>query len=246
MLTRDGYKQTKTVLFGVSEYSSSAQKVLNKYANANINNIKIVRKDLSSALKFVLDAISLGDFKKRLKEKGYDKLYHLSIIVDTNIGRVKIEKNEVITLSERPTVDGQTLDIIVNKKLTIPQLLQNAKKKMGSKYFSYNALNNNCQDFIMSILESNHLSNKASKDFIKQDVEGLFNKRTQNIVNTTTETASRLSGSSTSNENSLLKKGGHYLLGGKTTQMKQEEPEQEEEKPKEPTIEKPKKEEIEE
>ena len=50
---------------------------------------------------------------------------------------------------------------------------------MGGKYFLYQAFNNNCQDFVMSILLSNNI-NLSSKDreFIKQDVKGSLKNST--------------------------------------------------------------------
>ena len=56
------FDNTKTVLFGVSGYTSSAKNIISKYGNENINDIRIYRQELSEGLKFVLSAVSLQDF----------------------------------------------------------------------------------------------------------------------------------------------------------------------------------------
>ena len=185
--------QTTTLLFGINGYTANAKRVISKYGNEKINSIKVYRTPLSSGLKFVLNAVSLGEFEKKVKELGYDKLYHLSAVIDTTKGRFLIEKCDVITLKERPSVSGENMAISIgNKTISVYQLLNKTMKHMGHNYFSYNATENNCADFILGILKANGLNNSTSQSFIKQNVKGLFDDRTRKIVNTTTELGGRV------------------------------------------------------
>ena len=47
-------------------------------------------------------------------------------------------------------------------------LLRNPRDKMGNSFLSYSAKDNNCQNFILFLLESNGLSNSRNVLFVKQ------------------------------------------------------------------------------
>jgi len=45
---------------------------------------------------------------------------------------------------------------------------------MGSQFFQYDAVKNNCQDFLLNVLKSNGIGDEQDYQFIKQDTEQLF------------------------------------------------------------------------
>jgi hypothetical protein len=47
---------------------------------------------------------------------------------------------------------------------------------MGIRYFPYNAVSNNCQDFINSVLNYNMLDTIEIQKFVKQDINSIFRK----------------------------------------------------------------------
>ena len=54
-------------------------------------------------------------------------------------------------------------------------MIQNTKDYMGERKFSYyNAMNNNCQVLISSILKSNGLLTETNLEFVKQDIKKLL------------------------------------------------------------------------
>ena len=56
--------------------------------------------------------------------------------------------------------------------LTINSLVEKTKAKMGDeRFFGYEPLKNNCQDFIIALLDS--VNAKFDRDFVKQKVEQL-------------------------------------------------------------------------
>ena len=57
------------------------------------------------------------------------------------------------------------------------------------KFFTYNAVSNNCQDFLLAFLQSNNLGNNENYTFLKQDTESLFKRLPvlQKIAKSTTD-----------------------------------------------------------
>ena len=92
----------KSLLQGREDYSPKAKKLLEKYDGKRIKKVVINRTPLNSFLMGVLNAITFGQFKKKMKGKPYDKLFHLRMDLHTESGVVSIEKNEVVTLVETP------------------------------------------------------------------------------------------------------------------------------------------------
>jgi len=93
---------------------------------------------LSSTVKLALDAFSLGDFSKKMKQQNIDELYHLRVDVELENGkRYTVEKNSVITLARRPTTGKNTQSLLVDVPTgtTVNMLLDKTQKKMGNKYF---------------------------------------------------------------------------------------------------------------
>lgn len=171
------FEEGKRLIYGNEDYPQKVKKILNKFGNENINKITIVRNPVSTAIVELLNVASFGDFKKKMKEAGYDKLFHLAVVFDTNKGRVLLEKNEVVNMSETiPHKEGfEDRNVDINKNLTINELLKNTENRMGKDlYFKYDASNNNCQNFILNVLKANNLGNENDYEFIKQDTEELF------------------------------------------------------------------------
>ena len=133
----------------------------------------VQRVPIESTLKNILNVISLGKFKEQTKKLGYDKVFHLSLIVVCENGtQLVIEKNEVINISTKiPPMKkgGERMNVTINKPITLNELLNNAQSRMGSKFFLYQAFTNNCQMFIDSLLTYSGLNTPELKKFILQD-----------------------------------------------------------------------------
>ena len=71
--------------------------------------------------------------------------------------------------------------------ITINILLQNTRNKMGNSFLTYSARDNNCQNFVLSLLESNGLSNSQNVLFTKQSTTGLFSTELRKSTNTITD-----------------------------------------------------------
>ena len=58
--------------------------------------------------------------------------------------------------------------------VTLNELMEGGKKVLGDKFFKYNAATNNCQSFIMALLQGSGLGTSENFAFIKQDTESIF------------------------------------------------------------------------
>jgi len=126
-----------------------------------------------------------------LKNTGYDDLLHLGMIINN---KYLLDKQDVIHFerSSLPTgKDVESIDVKVDKDITINQLLEKTRKRMGdSDFTNYSSKNNNCQDFILNILAANGLSTSETTKFVKQDLQKVFNNLpsyAEKIANAVTE-----------------------------------------------------------
>lgn len=184
----------KAVTTGVTGEPPNLTSLLNKYGNARIQYIKInrtpVQKGMTSALNFF--SKNKNNFLNEFAKLPYDSLYHLQMIISTDKGRVVLEKNERINMSERP-IETETINVTFPVGLTIRQIYDNGKRVMGSKFFTYSASSNNCQDFIMGLLTGSNLNSPQVTAFTKQNTATLFknDSRLRKISNTVTDIGAR-------------------------------------------------------
>lgn len=174
---RDNIQLVQTLIHGREGYSPNARSVLEKYGNDTIVSGYLVRNPLQSALVGALDTVSFGQFSAH---NGYDKLFHLALVVRLSSGQeISLEKEEVIKLHLSNNLQNkqgyETRNVNITQPLTLNQLLDNTEKRMGKQlYFSYNASSNNCQKFIYSILQANGIGTPQDYEFVKQDTESIF------------------------------------------------------------------------
>ena len=119
--------------------------------------------------------IQLSKFAKfigALKSTPYDDLIHIGVVIND---KYLTEKDAVLNFmrSGVPSQSTDTMDVqLGTKSITINDLLENTRKRMGDQRFSeYRALSWNCQDYLQNMLEANGLSTAETTKFIKQDLE---------------------------------------------------------------------------
>ena len=165
---------------GLLQYSSSAQQVLDTAGNKKISKDFIKRSPVPKLLTGALSAFSMGKFGKRMY-RNFDELFHLYCeVVLENVKTILVEKNERINIQKisRNESNTETQEVTnVPPNLTLNTLLNKTKAYMGDKkFFTYNAVSNNCQDFILAFLQSNSLGTPENYAFVKQDTEQLFKR----------------------------------------------------------------------
>ena len=139
-----------------------------------IKTLQIVRTPLSNFTKGFLNTISLGRFDK-ISKKYYDEMFHLSLWIN---GKYNLEKNEVVYFNTKnPILNNSQVKEVKNipTGLTIQQLIDNTRKRMGPENFSnYDAEKLNCQNFLINVLDGSNIGDKADEDFIFQDATKIF------------------------------------------------------------------------
>jgi hypothetical protein len=123
-----------------------------------------------------MNVITLGKFDSA---NPYDRLFHLAMDIKFKNGRtVRLEKNATINMSTRPIdkKDTESLGVVGVPQITLNTLLEKTKQRMGSKYFTYNAKSNNCQDYILNVFDANRIGDVQDREFIKQSTRDIFNK----------------------------------------------------------------------
>ena len=192
-------------------YSPQIRKLLEQIGDLTIKNVTIYRSPVQSFVKKFMNVISFGAFSSKLKQFGFDEIFHLYIRVDLNNPNVpsgstslRIEKNHVINISLwNPSNDEvpNKMNLVMPNNfwnsiggLSLRQFLLNAQNAMGKNYWKYDAFTNNCQLYIYTLLNVNQILslNPQAKQFIFQDVSTLSNelKGTSNIASKLTNLAS--------------------------------------------------------
>lgn len=145
-----------------------------------IERMLVVRTPVSEFVGKLLQVASMGKYRDAVANSPYDEMFHLSLLIN---GRYNLEKNEVISLTDTgPSVVTKRSDFMAVKipegaRLSFAALLDGARDKMGPGAFSdYDAVSNNCQDFILAVLEGNGLAYPHLVSFLKQDSGKIFDQ----------------------------------------------------------------------
>lgn len=152
-----------------------ARYTLTRYGNTPITSLQVVRTPLAHATKQLLNYVSLGTYDYAVQLANYDSMFHLALVIN---GQLCLDKQDVIKLRETNCIsqNSQVMNVKLNNpNLSITELIERTRLFMGNADFSnYNALHNNCQDFVSAILRSNNLLTDSLFTFIKQDAASVF------------------------------------------------------------------------
>ena len=156
---------------------------LSKIGNNKITSARVGRTPVQAIIQGAL---------KTVANVPYDDLFHLFIELTLDNGQKWIlEKIERINLvkEDRSKKQGAefTSSFPVNK--TVDELFQNTKNRLGDKFLPYQSASNNCQYFIMGVLDGNGLNNSERTSFVKQDTKAIFesNPALRKFANTLTD-----------------------------------------------------------
>ena len=161
----------------------NVKNALNKIGNVNITSARLGRTPVQAIIQGALKVVA---------NVPYDDLFHLFIELTLDNGQKWIlEKIERINLvkEDRSKKQGAefTSSFSVNK--TMNELFQNTKNKMGDRFLPYQSASNNCQVFIMGVLDGNGSNNSERTSFVKQDTKAIFesNPALRKFANTLTD-----------------------------------------------------------
>ena len=192
-------KTANALVLGRRGISPNVDKFQKDHGDEPILEMIISRNVVSSILTGSMKLIST-QFRERA---GSDKLYHLKLLIRTTHSNISLEKNEVITISPyKMNYNAENLYVHFPPGISINILLQNTRSKMGNSFLSYSARDNNCQNFVLSLLESNGLSNERNILFTKQSTSALFSTELRKLTNTITDIGAKID---------IIREGGSLL-----------------------------------
>ena len=175
-MIRDGAKH----FFDDKRYTLSLSSVMKRAGVSPVVKIEVSREPIASMIDKAFDVISFGSWGSAKTDNAIDKFFHLFCILSLADGtKYRLEKNANISLSKS---DGHVNsdDVIViqsNTGLSIADMLEKTRLAVGDdRFFIYDAFKNNCQDFLINILQSNGLLTPEASNFIKQDVKDVAEK----------------------------------------------------------------------
>ena len=192
-------KTTKALIYGRENISPNVDKFMRDHGDEPLLEMIISRNVVSSILTGSMKLLS-SQFREKV---GSDKLYHLKLLIRTTYSNVSIEKNEVITISPyQMNYQAENLYVNFPPGITINILLENTRNEMGNSFLTYSARDNNCQNFVLSLLHANGLSNERNILFTKQSTTGLFSTEMRKLTNTITDIAGKID---------IIREGGNLL-----------------------------------
>ena len=172
------FNKVLTTIKGRTNISPSFKSILEKEGNKKIIKIYIEREPLPILYTQLADYITSNKFSSNTV---YDTLYHLRLVIELEDGMKynleKLAQGPVINIYKSNNILGtQQLPVSIKSFITLNDLIEKTIEKMGiTRFLEYKVNTENCQNFVLNILEANHLSTEYNKYFVLQDIKNLFN-----------------------------------------------------------------------
>ena len=176
-------KRINKVLDFKDHVPQNVKNALNRIGEKQIISARCGRTPVQAVIQGALRAVA---------NVPYDDLFHLFIELTLENGQKWVlEKIERINLvkGNRNNKSGVefTSSFPVNK--TVNELFENTRNRMGPRFLPYQSASNNCQVFVMGVLDGNGLNNSELTAFVKQDTKSIFknNPVLRKFANTLTD-----------------------------------------------------------
>lgn len=168
-----------------NSYSRATKQVLTTYGGYQILAINIIREPVDKPIRDSIDALTKGKpVPFEYQRLGYDALFHLYMIIKCQaMGKtvyLLTEKRPNIIWETRKTFDAsdlkkaQFIKVNISKEPphTIKSMIEFAMNAMGDRFHTYDARDNNCQDYILNLAHG--CGFYGGDEFIKQPVEDVI------------------------------------------------------------------------
>jgi len=167
---------------GLGKLPTNVERLLEKNKDKVISKITIFRLPLQKELTQALNLLTDNSVKVFLKKsEKYDSLFHLGLFLETTDDKsFVLDKQQNMSFVVAPKSFLKQKDMETSPVsnlpdgLTIGGLFDAGRKKMGSKYYTYNALSNNCQRFVAENLDS--IGATYDREWVVQNLEQLAKK----------------------------------------------------------------------
>ena len=167
---------------GLGKLPSNIERLLDKNKDRVIKKITIFRLPLADELVKMLNLLTNDSVKKFLKKDDqHDRLFHLGMFIETTDNKHYVyDKQQNVNFTEASKSFLKQKDIELSPvsnlpaNLTIGELVEAGKKRMGRRFTYYSALRWNCQYFVQQSLEA--IDATFNVDFVIQDLSQLVKK----------------------------------------------------------------------
>jgi hypothetical protein len=166
-----------TNLLVLKRYSPSVRKWLEENVETPIHSLQVRRAPIARAINAALQLASQGHWEESKAKYGYDKMFHLALIVNNKSIMEKLERVHFEDKIDDPA-DAEFMDVpLMGKDLKIGEFVLKTEQLMGDNYFTYDAFANNCQNFVGNMLSANGLMNEDLKAFLYQPADELIKEQ---------------------------------------------------------------------
>lgn len=195
---KEGYKRAKYLLGNRQHKSPKLEAFLKRFGNLRIVEMRIGRKPLQKALIALGNIGTLGAISSRVKQLGYDNVYHLFMWIRLENGSSWLfEKNQVIQINSVPSdmSSVQFLPVSLREPLTLNLVFERLDKTIPlDRLYIYDISSFNCQRFVLDVLTVNGLVNPKLQEFIYQNAGELLKENwLRTSARSATDLAAKLS-----------------------------------------------------
>ena len=169
----------------------AVRKFISDHAFDRIEELSVCREPITSAITTALNFATLGGFSAAKKKMGYDELYHLYMLVRLGGSYYRLEKNQVVVIAKAAATDFRPeicKKVQLGRKIEFGAFMASAAESTPG-FWQYDAVHNNCQDFVMTLLAVNLLSTPELKAFVKQTADELLSPVVATIAKKITDIA---------------------------------------------------------
>jgi len=154
--------------------------IIKEYAAQTITGIVVGRRPIPNYVSKALDFISQGRLGGQQKKLNYDDLYHLFLLVSLGNGvTLLVEKNAVVNMervsNHYPSQASMNAGLF-DRQIFFGDFINKAVQKVGPSIYLYDAVSNNCQVFVLELLNSSGLLTPNLHSFILQDIKTVLNE----------------------------------------------------------------------
>ena len=146
------------------DFPPNSRNIIKMYGDYSIVDITLARAPVSSYINKALDVLSFNKWSDLKSKYNFDQMFHLYAILkvqkDNNIVMIRIEKNEVISLTSNFKIEetARLYQLPIMKLITLNELLENAIKMMRpERFFVYSPWHANCQVFLLGLFGASDL-----------------------------------------------------------------------------------------
>jgi hypothetical protein len=147
------------------------RKFLEAHKDEPLESIVIYRSPLDKVSTTFLQFLTAGNWEEIKRRGGVDKLFHTYAIINDKYfyEKTAVPQFKMASNADKSREGAEEKNVAV-KNITIGQFIENAIKKMGDNYHTYDGFSNNCQDFLTGSLKASGMSDGG---FLKQNIERL-------------------------------------------------------------------------